>query len=71
MFRPKKGKHMKKFQAIVYHGGQLLGLGSYGSTKKFKSEAAAKRAGERLAAKCRKICGGNPSVELYEIGGAA
>ena len=61
---------MKKFQATVFHGGRLLGLGSYGSTKQFKSEAAATRAAQRLAAKCRKICGGSPSVEIYEIGGA-
>ena len=59
-----------KFQATVYHGGSLRGLGSYGSTKKFKTEKAATRAGNRLAAKCHQICGGSPFVEIYEIGGA-
>jgi hypothetical protein len=53
------------YYGIVYHGGSLLGLGTYGETKSYRSFAAAEKAVARLLSKCRKICGGSPSAEIY------
>jgi hypothetical protein len=54
------------YYGIVYHGGSLRGLGSYGQTKSYSSLKAAEKAAKRLALKCSKICGGSPSFDLFE-----
>ena len=54
------------YYGIVYHGGSLLGLGSYGRTKSYSSLLSAERAAKRLVTKCSKICGGSPSYDIFE-----
>ena len=59
-------KNTTTYYGIVYHGGFLLGLGSFGRTKSYSSLIAAEKAAVRLSAKCSKICGGSPSYEIFE-----
>jgi hypothetical protein len=54
-----------KYYGIVYHGGDLKGLGSYGRTKSYKTYRLAADAAVRLVTKCVKTCGGSPSYDIF------
>lgn len=54
-----------KYYGIVYHGGDLKGLGSYGRTKSYKTHKSAEDACVRLTAKCLKIVGGAPFYNIF------
>lgn len=58
-------KNKTTYYGIVYHGGSLKGLGSYGRTKSYSSRIEAEKAAGRLVAKCAKICGGSPSYDIF------
>lgn len=54
-----------KYYGIVYHGGNLKGLGSYGRTKSYKTHKLAEDASVRLTAKCLQIVGGAPFYNIF------
>lgn len=56
-----------KYQAVVYHGGNLLGLGRWATGKMWSSRDRAVRDGDRLADAARRVVGGSPIVEIVEI----
>lgn len=55
------------YQAAVYHGGTLHGLGIWARGRRWSSRARAAREGERLAAQCRQTVGGDPVVEISVV----
>ncbi len=52
------------YLAVIHHGGSLLGLGVWGSTRLFSTIAQAERAGERVAIVCRRVVGGSPTYQV-------
>jgi hypothetical protein len=59
-----------RYQAIVYHGGNLLGLGRWASGKRWQDRERAEAEGERLARQCGQLVGGKPVVQIQEFAGA-
>lgn len=53
-----------KYQATVYHGGTLHGLGIWAVGKRWRDAERAQAEGDRLARQCRQVAGGSPVIEV-------
>ena len=56
-----------RYQATVYHGGSLLGLGRCETGKQWRDRERAEREGDRMRAKAERMFGGSPIIEVAEI----
>jgi len=57
-----------RYQAIVYLGGELLGLGRWATGRRWADRRRAEREGERLADAASRVVGGSPTIEIVEVG---
>lgn len=60
-------QQQKRYQAHVYHGGSLAGLGRWASGKRWRDRRRAEREGARLADQAYRVVGGSPIVDIAEI----
>lgn len=58
---------MKQYQAHVYHGGTLRGLGRWATGRLWASRERAEREGRGLADAASRIAGGSPIIEIVEV----
>lgn len=54
-----------EYYGIVYHGGDLRGLGAYGRTESYETYRLAADAAVLLATQCVKTCGGSPTYDIF------